>query len=362
MRERGPPLPAPLGIPLSWLYAAALGRIRRRFDRGRGVVRFDRPVISVGNLSVGGTGKTPMVRLIAQWLLDAGHRPCIAMRGYRSVRGESDEAETYRRDLPTVPIVAQSNRTLGLIQLFGREHDADGEHSDCIILDDGFQHRQIGRDLDIVLVDATRDPFRDQLLPAGWLREPVQSLRRAGAVVITHAESVTASDIAGLEKSVAAARGGTGVTALCGHSWSALTTSRGGVEQSLPVASLSGQRIVAVCAIGNPGPFIAAAEKASGGPLAASLVLRDHDSYAAGKVQRIIESAQGTSAAFIVTTEKDWSKLRHVPEPRWPCPVVRPRLEMRFDRGENELQSLVLDAAAKVEPDEGDQGQVIAKV
>jgi len=187
--ERGA-VPGPIGAALARVYGIVIARINRRFDSGRGVVRFDRPVISVGNLSVGGTGKTPMVRRLIAILLEMERRPCIAMRGYRKGTGESDEAAAYQREFPDVPVIAQANRTDGLIALFGDEHEGEGPHRDCIVLDDGFQHRQIGRELDIVLVDASRSPFRDRLLPQGWLREPAESLTRAGLVVVTHAESV----------------------------------------------------------------------------------------------------------------------------------------------------------------------------
>src|SRR5690554_4595553 len=90
------PVPGPVGSALAAVYGAVVARRNRRFDAGRGVVTLDRPVVSVGNLSVGGTGKTPMVGRIVRWMLEAGRRPCIAMRGYRAAAGESDEAAEYR--------------------------------------------------------------------------------------------------------------------------------------------------------------------------------------------------------------------------------------------------------------------------
>src|ERR1043165_360740 len=164
-RDRRGPVPGAVGRLLARGYAWEIGRRNRRYDAGRGVVRFDRPVISVGNLSVGGTGKTPMVAHIVGLLLEAGRRPCIAMRGYAGRGGMSDEAEEYRGRFPGIPIVARANRTLGLIELFSREHETGGQQTDCIVLDDGFQHRRIARDLDVVMVDASRDPFDDALLP-----------------------------------------------------------------------------------------------------------------------------------------------------------------------------------------------------
>jgi tetraacyldisaccharide 4'-kinase len=367
------PVPRPLGLLAEPIYRAVIGHRNRRFDAGRGVVRFDRVVISVGNLSVGGTGKTPMVMQLVRWLLDAGHRPVIAMRGYGK-GGESDEAASYRRAFPDVPIVAQANRTLGLIQQFGREYDeralaseghegagiVEGE-SDCIVLDDGFQHRQIGRDMDIVLIDATRSPFADRLLPAGWLREPVGSLERvgeAGSIVITHAESAASADVTALHEAIKGMRA-RGAEVVARHAWSDLEVHEpdGQIDVQHPVGWLAGKRVVAVCAIGNPGVFLeqvrAAAGAEGGGLLADEIVLRDHDPYTDETVARILRAAVEARAQAIVTTDKDWSKLKRVCTwpTTWPCPVARPRLAIAFDRGGEELRRRVLDVVAAGAPE-----------
>ncbi len=242
--RRGP-VPAWLGRIGEPLYRRAINYRNRRFDAGAGVHRLNVPVISVGNLSVGGTGKTPMVMHVLRVLLEGGHKPCVAMRGYskrgqskrgqskhqhsRSARdapaessliieqvagsmaawtgrergqswtdtgaggewggvsnlGFSDEADEYRRAFPDLPLIARPDRIVGLRELLEKPFKPV---VDCVVLDDGFQHRQIARDLDIVLVDASHPPMRDHLLPRGYLREPPESLRRASCVVITHAE------------------------------------------------------------------------------------------------------------------------------------------------------------------------------
>lgn len=203
--SRSAPLPGPLGRLAGAIYAREIRRRNRAYDRGGRVTRLDRPVISVGNLSAGGTGKTPMVMKLATALLEAGHHPCIAMRGYKAAAGRSDEAEEYRARLVNVPVVAQPDRISGLRALFATEV---GRDVDVVLLDDGFQHRRLARDLDIVLVDATRSPFEDRLLPAGYLREPPASLERAQAVVITHAEAVVGGEIDRLEAGLRAGRAG----------------------------------------------------------------------------------------------------------------------------------------------------------
>jgi tetraacyldisaccharide 4'-kinase len=347
-----PPLPPPLGTLLSRVYGWEIARRNRRYDAGRGVVRFDRPVISVGNISVGGTGKTPMVANVARILLDAGHRPVIAMRGYASRRGRSDEAEEYRRRLPEVPVAARPDRTLALIEQFSREHELGGEPSDCIILDDGFQHRRIARDLDIVLIDASRNPFQDRLLPAGWLREPPQSLRRAHLVVITHAELASAGELERLNASVARVRGRE-AEVVARHTWRGLIVHDKGRDREETAAWLRGKRILAVCAIGNPRPFLAEAETQCGMPLASPVVLRDHDPFSRFTLERIGTAARVAGAEVILTTEKDWSKLGDASESgsgnrrRWtgPVPVARAKLQLELDRGRDLFRERVLEAA-----------------
>jgi tetraacyldisaccharide 4'-kinase len=309
------------------LYARAITRRNRAFDLGRGVVRLDRPVISVGNLSVGGTGKTPMVRLLVRELIAVGRRPCVAMRGYGSTpKLEADEAAAHRAAMPGVPIVAQPDRAAGLRALFATEA---GAGVDCVVLDDGFQHRRLARDLDVVLIDATRDVFTGRLLPRGWLREPVSSLARAGAVVLTHAESAGEEALA--RQAALAARWAPGaVIAAARHEWAGLRVLDESEERVRDAAWLLGRRTMAVCAIGNPRAFVESAERACGGELAGSVVLRDHDPYAQGTIARVIDAARRADADAILTTDKDWAKLARVPASRWPCPVARPNLEIRL--------------------------------
>ncbi|HZW08353.1 MAG TPA: tetraacyldisaccharide 4'-kinase [Phycisphaerales bacterium] len=353
-----PPLvPGPPGRLLARLYTAVVERRNQRFDSGRGVVTLDRPVISVGNLSLGGTGKTPMVARIIDLLRGAGHDPCVAMRGYASKRNadrRSDEAEIYRAAFEDLPIVAQPDRVDGLIALFGSER---GEHVDCIVLDDGFQHRRIARQVDLVLVDASRDLLAGGVFPAGRLREPARNLGRATHVTLTHAESVADARLDSIRENVGRLAPRASVSVAC-HEWSSLgvlefgaagevspgSVARRVVASEAPVSWLRGKRVVAACAIGRPGPFLGAIERA--GALAAeSFVLPDHHAFGAATVRRISRAAVARDAEAIVLTEKDWTKLADRPVP-WPCPVVRPRLELAFRSGWDTLAADLLAAAA----------------
>ncbi len=340
---RKPPLPGLLGKALSWVYLAELGRRSRRFDRGIGVDRLDTPVISIGNLSVGGTGKTPMVRLICQWLIEAGHKPCIAMRGYKAGADGSDEQREYRDSLPGIPIVAQPDRAAGVRTLM---NTPEGSDIDCVVLDDGFQHRQLARDLDIVLLDATRNPFVDRALPAGWLRELPGALVRAHAVVVTHAELV---DEAAVESMLASARAVNPdlVCAAAAHEWAGFVVASDDEPDRIePTDWLTGQTVVAVCAIGNPGAFLAGVREAIGSLPAAEVVLRDHDRYGPAAIDRIAAEVRRTGAKAIVTTGKDLVKLRQHADSLG-VPIAAARLQLSLARAKDELHGSVLAAAAR---------------
>lgn len=337
---------APLGALASVIYGKVIAARNVAFDAGRGVVHMDRPVISVGNLSVGGTGKTPMVVHVLGVLRDAGRKPCVAMRGYRAGPDGSDEAALYRRVRAGVPIVARPDRVEGLIELFAT---SEGDGVDTIVLDDGFQHRRLARQLDIVLLDATRSVFLDQLLPSGWLREPVSSLARAHAVVVTHAERVPPRIVDDMQRRVRDVAPNILLTS-ARHEWLDLRVHHGHDVQVRPVDWLRSKRVVAACAIGNPDAFIAHVRDAAGRELVARVVLRDHDPFNVATIARIVKAAEKCDA--IVVTEKDWTKLASVPSEKWPCAVAVPRLGLQFDRGGDELATMIIEASRPLTRDE----------
>ncbi len=345
MPERGP-LPGPAGALAEPVYRAAVRARNRRFDRGRRVTRLPVPVVSVGNLSVGGTGKTPFVAMVAQILRDAGIPVAIAMRGYKARAGaDADEAAEYRdRFGDDVPVIAHPDRARA-IAAFLRERPGPR----CIVLDDGFQHRFVHRDLDIVLLDATRSPFDDRCLPRGWLREPVESLARAGLVALTRADAVGEDTLRTIERAVAGVTDAP--TLRAAHAWEGFDVDAHTRE---PPGWIQGKRVVVACAIGNPRAFLEQLTRA-GADVAASLVRRDHHRWTDADLRRLarhIETAGGPARVdALVTTGKDWVKLRDLPRDADPrttlgLPIARPRLRMRILSDPEVLRRRVLQAAS----------------
>jgi tetraacyldisaccharide 4'-kinase len=333
-------MPTRLGACLGWVYERATQLRNGWYDVNPGK-HADRPVVSVGNLSAGGTGKTPMVVHLAQVLRDMGRVPCIAMRGYRSATGnpaDSDEAQQYARLLPGVPLAVGPNRLEELKILFTT---SKGARVDCVLMDDGFQHRQLWRDCDLVLIDATRSPFEDRQLPAGFLREPATGLKRAHAVVITHAESAPPGKVAEITAKVEEVTGRPPL-AVCRHVWKALVSGEGQKERTVSPEFFRGRRVALGCAIGNPRPLVSFVR--SYAEVVHEAVLPDHDPFAGATLDAFVRGAKEGRAEVILVTEKDWSKLRGVPEDRWPCPVLRPRLALGFDKGQGDLADLVIGA------------------
>jgi tetraacyldisaccharide 4'-kinase len=280
--------------------------------------RVGRPVVCVGNITTGGTGKTPVVRWLAQRLLADQIAPAIVLRGYKSLgAGVADEQLLHRKLLPpSIPVHANPDRVAGARQIL-REHPG----TRVILLDDGFQHRRLRRDFDLVLIDAT-DPFGgDHLLPRGLLREHPAGLSRASAILITHAESVDDAAVASITARIRV-HAPAAPTYRCRH--------------ELLAQQIRGSKVFAFCGIGNPEVF--ERQVAREAQIVGSERFVDHHRYSPADVERLRRRARGSAAEMLVTTEKDWVKI----EPLLPAgpdrdAIIPLRLEIRFD-GDDEAR------------------------
>ena len=331
---------------MSWGYGIGIGHVNRKFDRGVGVKKLYMPVISIGNLSAGGTGKTPMVHWIANELIKAGKHPAIAMRGYKAAPGEmGDEEREHRLALPNVPVVAQPDRIAGLEKLFASE-----EQVDCVILDDGFQHRKIARDVDVVLIDASVPPYRDALLPRGFLRDPASSLCRADAIVITHREMVSDEKLAELVGWLKGLVPDCPV-AITSHRWESVavytnspTGERWDVEH-VQCGEFKGKKIIGMCAIGNPAGFFGQIQ-AQGWELENEVELPDHYELDDDEVDWLCNLAKEPGVDAVCMTRKDWVKLQDRLPVSARFQVIVPELKLVFESGEDQLCEMVIGASS----------------
>ncbi len=258
------------------------------------------PVISVGNLTLGGTGKTPLVAWLAHWFARHNKKPAIISRGYKAKSGQlSDEAAELKILLPTVLHVANKRRIIAA-------KDAVAKGSDVLLLDDGFQHRQLRRDLNLVAIDAT-DPFGcNRLFPRGLLREPLKGLQRADALFLTRTDQVsikTKNEIK--EQCVRLTESHDKPWIETEHRPSNLRLIDGTTQ---PLETLQNKRILSLSAIGNPAAFNKTLATIGHEPVA-SLTFPDHHTYATDDIHRISEKAESVEAEIIVTTLKDLVKL-----------------------------------------------------
>ena len=249
------------------------------------------PVVSVGNLTVGGTGKTPAVRLVGEVLHELGQRPVVLSRGYRGSDGANEEAQL----VGDVPVLTDPRRVAA-----GRRAITDLKAT-CLVLDDGFQHRQLHRDLDIVLIDAT-DPWGGgALLPLGRLREPRRALSRAQLLWLTRTDLCAGPALAALTTELTAfgrplIASTQGVATLAGLDGRA----------HLADAAATGPVLLS-CGLGNPGGFEATARHA-GLAVAGALRWPDHYHYAESDLRELMARAAALGARPVVSA-KDAVKL-----------------------------------------------------
>jgi tetraacyldisaccharide 4'-kinase len=304
-----------------WLYA-------RGILTSRGV---GGPVVSIGNLTVGGTGKTPAVEVAVHTLVALGHRPAVVSRGYgrrtggihvvadaASIRLDAedagDEPFLLARRLPGVPVVVGGNRYVTArlaIERFGVT---------AIVLDDAFQHRTLTKDLEIVMARAANPWGNGRLLPAGPLREPLAALARADLVVATGAAS--RAEAAAVVETVAREAPGVPVltaVAVPAECWEASRMR----PVSLP--ELARTRVLAFAGIAAPAGFDRTLRE-SGVTVERFAAFPDHHWYSAEDVARLERDAAEAGADGLITTEKDWVRLRKLPLPRRPLWVLAIKL------------------------------------
>lgn len=308
------------------------------YSRGwRGSRRAPVPVLSVGNITAGGTGKTPLVAWLARLMIIHNLRPAVLSRGYGRQRGDIDDENVMLAGmLQDVPVVVNPDRVAGA-KTAVRRHDAD-----VLILDDGFQHRRIARDLDIVLIDSLCPFGGRHLLPRGLLREPLKELRRADLLLLTRTSLVEAERREELKEELEDLAPAAPV-ARCRNVPSGLRRLGAGPDE---VGRLRTGDWAAFCGIGNPDAFRLTLERL-GCRLALFREFSDHQRYEEEQLRELQEAAAEAGCDGLVTTEKDAVKVAGLLEPNDEPAFYALQVELEFTEGSAALTTAILEAVGK---------------
>lgn len=303
------------------------------------VTRLPVPVISVGNITLGGTGKTPFVEYLARYLQEKGKKGAILSRGYaaaiRQKSGDStysacnDEYLVFRENIPYIPNLLSKDRVAAGLEAI-RDFQVD-----CLLLDDGFQHLRLARDLDIVIVDALNPFGYDYLVPRGMLREPLEALKRADLIALTHVDQCSQGAIDDIIDRLRTIAGHIPVVKTV-HKPVCLETQQG---SRLDVHGLEGKKVFAFCAIGNPVSFRKSIENL-GAEVLGFHVFPDHHAYSRNDLKKLDEESQKLMPDATIITQKDRVKIKN-DDVTWSFPLWTLKMEIQILEGSGILESKI---------------------
>ena len=299
------------------------------------------PVISVGNLVLGGTGKTPLVLYIARFLQQQGRKPAILSRGYKGSAAAAinvvsnttdilldaalagDEPRLMAEKLPGIPVITGKKRfNTGRFAI-------DSFGADVLILDDGFQHMALKRDLDLVLFSTQKLLGNGCVLPGGELREPLSALKRADAFIISSSAPLDRSAQEFMSRLGLLYPGKRKFTAIY-EPEQMLTRIYKGNMDTIPQKDVSEMRLYAFCGIARPAAFKQTLEQAEM-RLTGFQAYADHYAYSVNNIQSLLHDARDSGADALITTEKDMVKLRSILPDQFPLLVLPVKLRLRED-------------------------------
>jgi tetraacyldisaccharide 4'-kinase len=337
------------------IYEAAVTGAYRSYERGsKPVTHLGAKVISLGNITVGGTGKTPMACYLARRLNQCGYSVALLNRGYQSQKEHGMAVMSDGKDILLTPVEGGDEACLmarklpGIPVLVGRERAASGQlaidkfGTRVLILDDAFQHWRLYRDLDIVLIDATNPFGNGHVLPRGILREPLPQLKRAGLFLLTKTEGQQVDVLASISRVL---RQYNPTAPIAQSSQSACwcipfeTWMHYGTTDWHMPAHVGDMRVIAVSALGNPASFEHTVQ-AAGFQLVQTMRFDDHHQYTAGDVQTMAQRA-AAEQAVIITTEKDAIKFPEQAVRQYCVPVWILGIEIEITSGAAEMETLL---------------------
>jgi tetraacyldisaccharide 4'-kinase len=350
-------------LPLSWLYGAAA--LLRRSCHDAGLARPARlpcPVISIGNITAGGTGKTPMTIYIATVLKAAGLSPLIVSRGYRGSASKGggivsdgrqlmmdagrsgDEPLLMAERLPGVPVAVGRNRYRMAIEAIERFSP------DVVLLDDGFQHFQLARDVDIVLLDQAAPLGNGRLLPAGPLREPPDVVRKADIIIFTRADRPAGRRPARLEALISGKPCFSAVHVPVVTAWIDGKEAGSGGDRPLPeTEALSRRRAYVFCGLADNQAFLDGVRDL-GADIAGRRFFPDHHTCTAADLDLVFREARRENADVIITSAKDHVKFRGRPAPKFPGGLVVLDAAISFRDQSERFKDLLLERIERSRP------------
>ena len=340
--------PVPALLLFSWLYGCVVVLRNLLFDwRIFTTESVGVPVISVGNITTGGTGKTPVVGLIVKMLQERNIRCAVVSRGYKretrglvevsdgsslktTARNAGDEAFQLATRLPKAIVVVDEQRVRGA------RYAVERLKAQAVVLDDGFQHRALHRDLDIVLIDAARSPFNMAMLPAGYRRDALSSLKRASAVLLTKVKPDV--NVEKLKEQVGLYTN----AKFFSSSFTVRAFRRAKTGFSVGLNSVKGKQAVAFCGIGQPESFKGSLEDL-GIRVSSMISFEDHHPYSDSDLRRVVAEQEKFKAEYIITTEKDLARLSSLDfSEKYPLFYLEIEVSIHQEQEWNELISTAL--------------------
>jgi tetraacyldisaccharide 4'-kinase len=336
-------------IPFAFFYAAVMKIRNIAYARGwLSSYRVAVPVLSVGNLTAGGTGKTPLTELLVRALTLKGVRVGIISRGYRGsgsgiervcpeegARGAlkfGDEPTWLAGRFPQVPVYVGTDKVEVCRKLLSENK------VDLIVADDAFQHRRLHREIDVVVIDASEPEWHYRPLPLGRMREGFRSLARAQAVFLSKVNLAEEPYLSQLRNRIRTVRNGLGASHPVFEMQYKITSFASLANEEVPKSALDGKRILLVSGIARPHTFVKLVEEATNAEIADHLVFADHHPYNDDDLNEIENRARSLGAARIVVTEKDAVKMAG-----WTpsLPIMMSRLEAVAQGGVEEFYEAV---------------------